>query len=940
MTRGRGSNTVRPGRRWQALLLAGVATLPACPAVAQGADSLRRSNAALRAEVEQLRAALARASAAVPGEQASPAAPPPSPPLAPEAPDDRGDRGGDRGLDVAITVTAVRLKDAPRSTSVVTGEELEKFQVNNFRDIVNRIGNVRTSWNNPNTASIFVRGIGWAAGAGVLEPSVGVAVDDVSHGISAISALSNYLDVETVEVVRGPTGSDGLRATDAGRVVIRTRAPSFTPEAAAAVTYGQRNALVATAVLGGPIVDDLLAYRISINREQGDGPYKNRNDTHYTWRNTDRTNVRAQLLVTPTSGIEARLIADYTPTGREICENCFAFNLMTPPSYDWIDPATRKPALVDYAEDAAGKLDRRWFRQKSDYTLGDYLAKAINTVGEYPNTYATKGASADIKLTLAPETVVRSITAWRDYDFSQGAGSHTQFEWLRAPRGTQTSFHQWSEELRLDARPLDHLRYRGGLFAYRGTFPNYSQTERYGSDAGAWYANAKDYALLDPVNPALPDAADAAGRVLLLNAADGLITRREERYLNRTLAAYSHLSWDATDRLTLDAGARLSRETRHSHARSFIQSEGFAAELDPARVNDVVLGGFDSDAAGNLTDANDATQRALADRVAQKYFGAASYGALTMPQRAQLGAAKAVRAGRIGALYQRAEAAPYRGTLATADLALSYKLTAQHTLIASYRHGEKPGVAQIVGATSAGGTSAPVAAERVDAYELGVRTIALAHRLQASATAFHENIGDYIQPGFVYDPVQTALDRDGKPAYRAALSNVPQVRSQGVELDVALFAIPYTTLRFAGSYTDARYRSFPRAPNPGELGGDNPAGPYHDASGTALPGAPRWSGNLFGDFSYPVANGRVLHVDVNHNFQSGYFADTTLSRYTKTHPWGITDVSAGLGLGAGRFDVALLVRNLFDVDNSLRPSWNQYKPGIPRWVGLQLRGSL
>ena len=87
---------------------------------------------------------------------------------------------GDAQLVDAITVTAARIKELPKSVSAVTGEELEKFHVNNFRDIANRIGNVRTSWNNPNTASIFIRGVGWAAGAGVLDPSVGVSVDGLS----------------------------------------------------------------------------------------------------------------------------------------------------------------------------------------------------------------------------------------------------------------------------------------------------------------------------------------------------------------------------------------------------------------------------------------------------------------------------------------------------------------------------------------------------------------------------------------------------------------------------------------------------------------------------------------------------------------------------------------------------------------------------------------
>jgi len=92
---------------------------------------------------------------------------------------------GDAVLLEAVRVNGKKQQDKPVSVSAITGEELKKFHVNNFRDIVNRLGNVRTSWQNPNTTSIFVRGVGWAAGAGVLDPSVGVTVDGVSYGISA-----------------------------------------------------------------------------------------------------------------------------------------------------------------------------------------------------------------------------------------------------------------------------------------------------------------------------------------------------------------------------------------------------------------------------------------------------------------------------------------------------------------------------------------------------------------------------------------------------------------------------------------------------------------------------------------------------------------------------------------------------------------------------------
>ncbi|NIJ38505.1 hypothetical protein FHR22_003216 [Sphingopyxis panaciterrae] len=108
--------------------------------------------------------------------------------------------------------------------------------------------------------------------------------------------------------------------------------------------------------------------------------------------------------------------------------------------------------------------------------------------------------------------------------------------------------------------------------------------------------------------------------------------------------------------------------------------------------------------------------------------------------------------------------------------------------------------------------------EKTDAYELGFRSLLFDNTLSLSATGFWQDIENYIQPSFVFDEVQTALNNNGLPVYLSALGNVPKVRSKGVELDVAYFGIPYTTLRFAGAYTDARYRSFPRAANPGELG--------------------------------------------------------------------------------------------------------------------------
>ena len=933
------TRTLLPSKLALAILMASP-WLGTAPASAQSHEVLLEENRRLQEEVSRLREALGLPSAAQ--EPVAEAVRPTQATAATSAiPVAQGAlHSGDALLLEAVTVRSEQDKDRPISISAVTGEELEKFHVNNFRDIVNRIGNVRTSWQNPNTASIFIRGVGWAAGAGVLDPSVGVSVDGVGHGISSISALSNYLDIESVEVQRGPVGVEGGRASNVGQVAIRTHRPGFDPEARATVTLGQLNTAIATAVVGGGILNDTLAARLTVNRETADGPYKNSNDSHYTWRNTDRTNIRTQFLFAPGDRLEANLSLDITPEGREICENCFWFNNRTPSHYDWINPATGQPGAVNLAEDAFGKLQRRWFAQRNDYGVDDYYARQVNTLGEYPNTYETRGGIANVAYRLSDATRLTSITGYRDYQFSQGAGSHTQFEWLRAPRGTQTQYEQLSQEVRLDSQFNSALSYSGGLFYFRGKFPNYSQTERYGQDGGAWYANAAQYALLDPVNPALPDATDAAGRLLLLNSVNGLITQRKEQYINQTAAVFSNLNWTLSDAFAVNAGLRVGRERREASASNGILSDGYAAELNPAQVNNVAFNGFANNAQGELLASNTAEQRALADFVAQKYFGIASYSELSDFQRRQVAAAKAIRAARIGGAYLATDAEKFEDTLYTGTLGASYLASDSLTLYGSIKYGEKPGISQIVGATALGGKSLPAGAETTLAYELGFKTFLLDNTLSIAGALFHQDIDDYIQNTFVYDALQTELNNDGKPAYLAALGNIPKVRTRGLELDVAYFGIPYTTLRFAGAYTDAKYVAFPRAPNTAELGGANPDGPYYDASGKTLPGAPKVSGNLFADFSYPLSSGWAFNANLNYNYQGSYYADTRLSRYARTDALGVTDVSIGLGRQDGRFDISLVAKNVLNEDTGIPLTWNSEKPGIPRWVGVTVRASL
>lgn len=845
------------------------------------------------------------------------------------------------GLDEVVVTAEKSIKEVPRSIAVVSGAELDTFHVNNFRDILDRVGNVRTSWQKPQTTAIIVRGVGWSAGTGVLDPSVGVTVDGVSYGVTGIAALSNFTDIEDVQVVRGPQGTDGGRQTSVGRIDITTQRPSFTTEANAEVIVGQLNHLTTTAAIGGPISDGPLAYRFSINRETADGAYHNKNDVYNTYRNTDRTNARLQFLLTPNADFKAKLSINFTPTGKEMCENCFNFNTKTPAYYDNVD-ANGKPVPFNYANDPYGKLQRRWFTQNTNFALDDFYSQNyVDRLSDYPNQYATKGAALNLEAKLSDDLTLSSITAYQDFHYRQGRGSLLPFNTVLTPQGTSNTYWQGSEEVKLNWAVNPTLKSQSGLIFFRRDFSLIGQLTRYGPDADAWYSNAAQYGILDPVNPALPNATSAVGWDLLKNSADGLITDTQSRLNSHSLGVYSNITWEATPKLTVTAGARATREERTASGSSLIEAEGYGPEFDPVGVNNVKLGGFDSDALGNLRADNSAAQLSLADFTAQKYFGAPSYSALTAAQKLQVATTKAIRSARIGALYQQTTAQPYKGTLPAFQLGSTYRLTPSQSVYASWAHGTKAGVSQISGGTPLGGKSVPVGSETSDSFDLGLKSLFLDETLVVDGTLFLQNIRNYIQNGVRYDPVQTALNSNGTIAYLTALVNVPKVQTKGMELSLSYSGIEYTTVRFSGAYTDAVYKSFPQAATPWELQGD-PSKIYTDESGHVLPGAPKFSGNTFVAFSYPVGSRLLAHANVNYNFTSGYYSDQSLSRYLWTKSTGVTDINVGLGRSDGRFDVGILLKNAFNADTGVWLADQTpvaFKPGVPRWIGVVFRAA-
>ena len=260
---------------------------------------------------------------------------------------------------------------------------------------------------------------------------------------------------------------------------------------------------------------------------------------------------------------------------------------------------------------------------------------------------------------------------------------------------------------------------------------------------------------------------------------------------------------------------------------------------------------------------------------------------------------------------------------------------------ASFARGEKSGGINMSGLPlndqnlPAIGT-AVVRPERNTAYEVGLKTRLFDDRLTLNVDAFYTRVTDF----------QTNVsDTRAAAALRTYLANIPRVTVRGVEADANAAVTRELTLRAALAYADGKYDRYPAGPCPIEAIGNTAAA--CDLSGVGLPGLPKWSSTVGGDYLVPVdrLHGSLFaHADANN--RSKQFGDPTGSRFTTIGGYTIVNGSIGYR-SSGGIEVAVFARNLFDknyIQNVTIQAGNSglilATPSDPRTIGVTLRARL
>lgn len=214
---------------------------------------------------------------------------------------------------VEVVITSRRriekIQNVPIPISVVSGKRAEEAGAFNPNRLKELIPSVQLYSSNGRNTTLNIRGLGSSFGLtnDGIDPGVGFYVDGVYYARPAATAI-DFVDIERIEVLRGPQGTLFGKNTTAGAFNITTRAPSFTSGASFETSYGNYNYIQAKASITGPISKNLAA-RVSFSGTQRDGIVFNTTTLKPT-NSLNNVGFRAQLLYTPSENVNITFAGD------------------------------------------------------------------------------------------------------------------------------------------------------------------------------------------------------------------------------------------------------------------------------------------------------------------------------------------------------------------------------------------------------------------------------------------------------------------------------------------------------------------------------------------------------------------------------------------------------------------------------------------------------
>lgn len=321
-----------------------------------------------------------------------------------------------------IIVTAQKrsenLQDVPTAVTAFESDALEKRGFTRIEDLSTAVPNLNiVNASDARTAQFTIRGITGQTLFPGSESSVGIFIDGV-YVNNPIAQNFDILDIERVEVLRGPQGTLYGRNTTAGAINLISRKPSSEFSGSGLIELGNYNSQRLRAGVSGPLVDGLLYGQVSASYRRRDGFGRNttRGDEFDT---ADVAAARAAFRLTPSDALEINFSIDGLTEDR-----------------------------------IPGSMDPTPFDRKDDFNTA---------ISERRDVYGVN-LTADYEFTSG--LTLTSISAFRDYDFRRvGDDDGSALTGFISP--VTESTWQFSEELRLASPTGQRFEWVAGAYFLR-----------------------------------------------------------------------------------------------------------------------------------------------------------------------------------------------------------------------------------------------------------------------------------------------------------------------------------------------------------------------------------------------------------------------------------------------------------------------------------------
>ncbi len=816
-----------------------------------------------------------------------------SPPVS--APRARGESSRIEEIVVTGRRREERLQKTPLSIAAFDASDIEARGLTQIDDLGQSVAGLKfdTIPGTNNTARVFIRGVGQVSGSDELDPGVAVYVDGVYYP-RLLGSVIPLLDLERVEVLRGPQGTLFGKNSVGGAIQLVTRKPASELGGKAQVRVGNRDVLETQASVDVPLVPERLFSRISVATATDDGYVKNVLDGAKSGDNKLLAG-RAAFRMLAADALELGLALERSREHEKApiaeCRQLPAVAL----SLGAVDN-------VSFAREAC---------QESSVGTSEFKSFSNDPI---KNELDVVGTTGNLAWTLGPVTL-KGLSSWRQVA-NRGSGGdldYTSAQVLGAGP-SKLKADTVSHELVAQGQALDQRlffttglywlreesRFKGEQVVSRDVIAN-PDTPLVGSFAEP--EDAPIVALAGPM-PTFRFIDSAFTAILNPRGLPDVLTPLEtlrdfnrieiEKFTSYTYAGFAEVTYELREGLSVTAGARYTEERRDRSRRS---NPVFGVALTPA-------------------------------------------GEVKAPSRAFSGRAD----GRFDEWSARAT--------------LAYELSDDVLLFAGYGNGFKSG-GFADSELSDPAAIEPFETEKLDSYEVGIKSSWLSRRLVLNLTGFYND----------YDNIQLSINTLSQRGFAiTTIQNAGKAVVRGLELELAARPSWLEGLTLSGgvSLIDAEYREYRDDVVPdfqtdlceslrlsecrlndlfaivGQLTRITPQRNV-DVSDRKFSNTPAASFNVRAEYAFDAGRWGRVSPSVGWYHQGKTFQDVRNTPGARQSKFGLLSAGLAWELPDGRTTIALFGRNLLDrryitgsFDLRQQTGQTQIFYGRPRTYGLEI----